>query len=612
MKNESETPTVSLPLLAWAALVCLELVGPATAEQQEQPYQVSSVLLGDEIEERYEDCASLFVEQLVRKGLPAEVQGRFGPTQWHQTPSSEKRGRRLVLAMARLRERLELLLFRWREPGGGLSLVARQPASSIPQGPPLSRAECTGPAQDRRFAARYLADQAAQRLQARDAEPAREVTGIEVKLPEGTAPHWRGALQALTYAAAHQAGLEPTTAESAARLVVSVSRRELFHKVDLRWTESGRDRSFSCAPVPREALFEVLSAAVRNVAQWGGVVSDLRYLTPTPDALFGLAGERLLFTSGGRAGSLDLGNGSLSWLASESDARRQRVSPRVGPDGLALYQHLPLLGRLLPEADPQVTLDKQGCPHPWGFQLTGDARWLAVAGDRQLRLRENGKLLWTHQTETPLDCGPLVPGDRLVAGEEDGDLHCFSLAKEKRLLWTVPTGERLYGPLEHVPGDPGLILASSLEGRLFAASTADGRVVWRADLDDRIVGEPVIFDLGIAVASGSGGVRLLDRKTGAVLKQREHPVALKHFVATAECLVCCDIEGTTWFLSSDDLRVIRELKMPAFTHLAPSSRAPADLGDTEEMSGEHEPVILAADASGVIYFISIPGGRSDF
>lgn len=603
MMDHTRARSIPLALLVPAALIWPGLPGRASAEQ---PYQVGFVLLGDEIEDRYEDCTSLFVEQLARKGLPAEVQGRLGPTHWHQSPDREKQGQRLVLAMVRLRERLELLLFRLREPGGDLRLVARQPASSIPQGPPLSRAECSGPAQDRRFAARYLADQAAQRLQLRDAEPAREATGIEVKLPVRTTPHWRGALQALTFAAALQAGLKPTPAESARRLVVSISRHEVFHRVGLRWTEGGSDRSFSCERVPREALFEVLSAAVKNVTRWDGAVSDMRYLDAAPDALFGLSGKRLLFASGGRAGSLDLGDGSPSWLASEWDARRQRVVPRVEPEGLALYQHLPLLGQFFPEPDPPVTLDKEGCPHPWGFQLTADARWLALAGDRQLRLHENGKLLWGHQTQTPLDCGPLILSDRLAVGEEDGDLQCLALGKERRLLWTVPTGERLYGPLKLVPGDPGLILASSLEGSLFAASTADGRIAWRADLGDRIVGDPVILDRGIAVASGSGGVRLLNRKTGAVLEQRKHPVALKHFVAAAECLVCCDIEGTTWFLASDDLRAIRELKMSVFSYLVPSSRAPAGLGDAEEMSGEHEPVILAADASGVIYFISVP------
>jgi len=605
-----KAPTAAGSILSLLALVPLGL-SPAAAS--DEPWLVSSVTLGQGLEPEHQECPALFVTALTREGLPARLDGALSAHRWNRTPPGATGDRRLIFAVVRTGTRIELLAFRPRGQAGTIDLIARQPAAAdAHRQVPSSLLPACGPAQALRHAIAYLAARVARALTHTEAGAldGKAVCIRTERMNEATTD-WNGGLEALAFAAASQAGLRPTAAGKPSRLVVRASKHAVLCKLQVEWHDGDRIRSFDCERVLEQGLFEVLAAAVKNVVQWDGLVADLKYISPPPESLIGFSKGKLIFAGDGRIGSLDLGEGTLSWLTPREAPGNPAYASRLGLEGEPMvYKYSPRL-ELISTKDGTVTrLLNHPSSHPWGFALPADGGPIAVAEGDQISLYRKGKPVWTHQTATSINGGPLATGDRLVLGEENCDLRCLSLTEKGRVLWCTPTGQRLHGPLKRVGGPRGLLLASSLEGTLFAVSIDSGRMAWRVDLEDRVVGQPVRVGNSVAVASGSGGIWLIDRERGSVLQRRKHPVALKHFVAvqegTGRHLASSDFAGTFSFLSGEDLSTVREAKMPLMSCLLASTYRPVNFPGEDDLVTEPEPVVIAADRSGVIYFMPDP------
>ncbi|MDP6502821.1 MAG: PQQ-binding-like beta-propeller repeat protein, partial [Planctomycetota bacterium] len=219
--------------------------------------------------------------------------------------------------------------------------------------------------------------------------------------------------------------------------------------------------------------------------------------------------------------------------------------------------------------------------------------------------------LWEHRTASKIDCGPLIVGDRLFIGEENGKLKCLSLSKGGNALWSVDTEERLYGPIIASSGQDEFLLASSLEGSLFAVSPTDGKEKWRQNLGDRIVGLPLFTESAVAVASGTGSIKLLDKQTGKILYERRQTSGLQCLVPAGKGnsrLAVSDIDGNLLFLSAENLKPIRSLKFQApLSSLASALAVPLSLAGEEDSAGELEHLVIAADRAGVIYLMDAEG-----
>jgi hypothetical protein len=334
------------------------------------------------------------------------------------------------------------------------------------------------------------------------------------------------------------------------------------------------------------------------------MVEKLAYVHPPPDALFGWQGSAFVFSAGGRIGSLAAG--VVTWHTDAADAGKSDWTPRRGGGGeLAVYRYRPRLEQISAFGQRERRLTERGSSHAWGFQFADNADWLAVCEGDELQLVEKERLLWTQRAATRFDCGPLIAGDKVVAGEENGVLHAFALQRSKQALWSVPLEQRLFGPLWHLPGSPDLIMAASLGGKLSAVSAADGRILWRAELEDRMTGEPVAVAGAVAVAAGAGGVMLLDRATGSLKGRWKPELPLKHFVsagASAPRLACSDLAGNISFLSGLDLHPFRSMRIDGLaclvgmTNALPATPEGASFGLSPEL-------VVAADRAGVIYFM---------
>ena len=610
----ASAPTGFVPRLAAACAVAALHCAcpPVRAGEGEDTWRVGFVSFGDGLEEEHRGCANGFVAALARKGLSSRLHGSPGSGAWHRTPDGVPPGRWLLLAAVRMGPHIELLALRPRPADGGITLVARQPADATAYpGLPWTKRPAFGPAQDLRLAIDYLATQTARALSGPGPDPESIAVRVSVASSErlGDAPV--PGIEVVAVAAASRAGLRTTLVDAPHGVTVSAARRDVFYEVQVAWQDGERRRAFECGRIPGGGLFDILCASVRSVMSADNACEDLRYVSPAPTRLFGFRDDVLLFESEKRVRTLELGNGVLSWLTPVVEHGRPVRAARVSADdGMALYEYAPRLERISLREGGAAAPVGPPSSDPWGFRFDEKTGWLAVVEGRTLSLCENGAPLWTHRAATRITCGPLIAGDRLVIGEESGALHALSLAGEEEVLWSATVGGRLYGAPTRAGGPRDALLVASREGSLAAVSASDGTVLWRVELGDRIVGKPAVIGGMVAVASGLGGVLLLDRETGAVRERRTFPHALRHFVAfEAEdrCLACADVSGRVTFLSGRDLAVVRTLSLGGpLVDLVAVQGAPLTRLSGDDMRVYSDHLVLACDGSGVLTFLPVP------
>jgi len=84
--------------------------------------------------------------------------------------------------------------------------------------------------------------------------------------------------------------------------------------------------------------------------------------------------------------------------------------------------------------------------------------------------RDNGKEIWTTSTRGAIDSSPVICGDKVVVGSDDGRLYLLRLA-DGRKLWSYLIGEAISGSPAVVAG-PGradaTVVIGADNGRVYA------------------------------------------------------------------------------------------------------------------------------------------------
>jgi len=453
-----------------------------------------------------------------------------------------------------------------------------------------------------RYASIYIASTAAALLSRPDAPPSGRLARVTVDSTGMPGVEKNAECLALAFAAASRAGLSPTLKDQPLQLTFGLSRPGNMNRLRLRSNDAAHPRAIECPFAPNDGIVELLTAAVRSVTDWPLRPAALAFVYPTPVTLFGVKGAAILLESSRRVAALDTVEGTLAWLTPVDTYKSFAFAGRAGVNGAAVYQRAPFIEELSLTGGRSTPVARARPSHPWSFDRSRDGRLLAVAEGPKLSLFEEGRSLWSRDGSGRWSAGPQITTPGVVAGDEAGRVLCLSRDPAPRELWTLDTGERLYGPLTPI-GDK--LFASSQEGLLLAISAADGHLLWKAKLDDRILGLPVSAGNGIAAASGDGGVRRFDAATGAPRQNWKPHCALTHFAASSQGgrLVCADLSGAVTILAAADLRIIASLTVPggiAAMTVAPQPRSAADAA-----LGARDDAVILASRNGVIAVIPL-------
>jgi outer membrane protein assembly factor BamB len=172
----------------------------------------------------------------------------------------------------------------------------------------------------------------------------------------------------------------------------------------------------------------------------------------------------------------------------------------------------------------------------WRVETGGKVRSSPlVAGDVVLVGSEDGKLYavdrndgsvrWTHDCGRPVTSSPAAADDGVFVVDGGGNLDALQLATGK-LLWTVTIGDPLL--YEQRPGEPrnwdfylsspvvcdGNVLFGGADGNVYAVDAARGTVRWRHQIGGPVRSTPAVAGDAVYVGSMDGTLHALALATG--------------------------------------------------------------------------------------------------
>lgn len=186
-----------------------------------------------------------------------------------------------------------------------------------------------------------------------------------------------------------------------------------------------------------------------------------------------------------------------------------------------------------------------------GSPALGESVIAVGVAERTLVLldRASGELLWRQRVQGTIHAGPLLDEDRLYVATEqspEGKVYAVRL-RDGRPLWSTGTGS-VAAPLAF---DGQALFVGTEAGVVLRLETERGSPVWRRELPGggAIRAAPVATPAGIAVATASDTLYLLDRETGAVLRRLATPGTVLGGPAL-------DAEGSRLFLGTTEGHVL--------------------------------------------------------
>ncbi len=129
---------------------------------------------------------------------------------------------------------------------------------------------------------------------------------------------------------------------------------------------------------------------------------------------------------------------------------------------------------------------------------------------------------WEKTIEGALVSGPVIDGNRLLVGSEDGRLYCFDAATGDR-LWTFQTQGLLMnlGKERRIWSTPavagGVAYFGAMDGHLYAVSIESGEEVWRFKTPGAIVTNPLVIGNSVLFGSFDRNLYALNSADGSIL-----------------------------------------------------------------------------------------------
>jgi len=122
-----------------------------------------------------------------------------------------------------------------------------------------------------------------------------------------------------------------------------------------------------------------------------------------------------------------------------------------------------------------------------------------------------GSIRWSFDTAKPWLGGALILDNTIIAPSGDGTLYAFNMSGSKRweknlskyALWTTPVSNGKY------------IYLATLDHMLYAIDAASGTIAWEKELDNGIIGSPVIVEATLYVGTLSGNLYSIDTSDGS-------------------------------------------------------------------------------------------------
>ncbi len=274
------------------------------------------------------------------------------------------------------------------------------------------------------------------------------------------------------------------------------------------------------------------------------------------------------FGLSGRIYCLDADTGAVVWDAAPRGYRPTFSSPSIQGDYLVVGE---------------------------GLHDTDDARVVVM----DLRPGHEGEIVWTYETESHVECTPVIANGRVYVNAATDGIYCFELEPdengEPQLVWHIPGGEPYLDPETSlaVYGDT-VILGLGIGGHAICLLDADtGEELHRFDTEMPVFGPPAVHDGVAYIAMGVADyVRSGEELRALILGRMREAGASEQEIAEARRIY--EPRGAVWAVDIENREVLWRHELPR-----------AVLGAVAVKDDE----IYAGSRDGHLYVISTEGSR---
>ena len=136
--------------------------------------------------------------------------------------------------------------------------------------------------------------------------------------------------------------------------------------------------------------------------------------------------------------------------------------------------------------------------------------------------KEDGKKVFDKKLDGELKSSPIAVDDSIYIGSTNAKLYSIGTDKDKN--WDFTTGDEVLSSPSYV--NETIIFGSS-DGNLYCLDESDGNLIWKVDLNNKIISSPTVdeHDSSVYVGSDEGNLTCIDIRDGTV--KWSHPVGDK-------------------------------------------------------------------------------------
>ena len=128
-------------------------------------------------------------------------------------------------------------------------------------------------------------------------------------------------------------------------------------------------------------------------------------------------------------------------------------------------------------------------------------------------LDEDGKVQLNKKLDGELKTSPVVVGDDIYIGSTNGKL--YSIGTDKTKNWEFTTGDAVLSSPTYVNKT---VLFGSNDGSIYCLNKSNGDLVWKTDLNNKVISSPTVdeHDNSVFIGSDEGNMTCLDVRDGTI------------------------------------------------------------------------------------------------
>jgi len=172
----------------------------------------------------------------------------------------------------------------------------------------------------------------------------------------------------------------------------------------------------------------------------------------------------------------------------------------------------------------------------------------------------DGKIKWQHEAGSLIEAAPLVFGNKVIVGLNNGKLIAIDKVTGK-LIWTYVTGNQISGSANvWISGSKAGIVVGSYDYYLHCIDPRTGKELWKIETENYVNGTPSIQDGKIVFGGCDGMIRVVDPLTG----NQKDTVEIGVYIAASPALsgdmaYFGDYDGTIFGLNIRTKKMIWEI-----------------------------------------------------